>query len=228
MGIATEKRSPSAHGTGGAVSILSYAVIIRAVTSTALLLLVVAVTLIGPLPARAQSDVDPIVPIIGPDQDREFEKRAQALEKNLICPICPGETLDQSFVQISQDMKRILREKLLTGQDEQQIKDFFVARYGVGVLASPPRSGFNLVTWIVPPVGVAVGVVVLILVMRQMRRGNHAPVAAGVGGPVSETELVDYLAEVDRDLSLGGAASDDPASPENEAETTPGDRSSGD
>ena len=100
---------------------MTYAVIIRAFTSTALLLLVVALPLIGPLPARAQSDADPIVPIIGPDQDREFEKRAQALEKNLICPICPGETLDQSFVQISQDMKRILREKLLEGQDEQQI-----------------------------------------------------------------------------------------------------------
>ncbi|MCH7594311.1 MAG: hypothetical protein IIB27_07360, partial [Chloroflexi bacterium] len=90
------------------------------------------------------------------------------------------------------------------------------------------RSGFNLVTWIVPPVGVAAGVVVLILVMRQMRRGNSAPVAAGVGGPVSENELADYLAEVDRDLSLGGAESNDPASPENEAETPPDDRSSGD
>lgn len=207
----------------GAVSILSYAVIIRTITVTALLLLVGSLPFIAPLPAHAQSPTDPTEPIIGPDQDREFEKRAQSLERNLICPICPGETLDQSFVQISQDMKRILREKLLEGQDEQQIKDFFVARYGVSVLAAPPRSGFNLVTWLVPPAGVAVGVVVLILVMRQMRRGSPAPVAAGVGGPASENELSDYLAEVDRDLSLDDPGSQGPSSPEEEhGESEPG------
>jgi cytochrome c-type biogenesis protein CcmH len=166
------------------------------------------------------SDAPPTV-TIGPDQDREFEKRAQGLEKSLICPICPGETLDQSFVQISQDMKRILREKLLEGQDEDQIKDFFVARYGTSVLAAPPRSGFNLVTWLVPPAGVAVGIVLLIVVMRQMRRGSGTVVAAGVGGSVpddgEEGELSDYLAEVDRDLSLG----DD--SPDHEQDDEPDD-----
>jgi cytochrome c-type biogenesis protein CcmH len=154
---------------------------------------------------------------IGPDQDREFEKRAQSLEKQLICPICPGETLDQSFVQISQDMKRILREKLQEGEDEGQIKDFFVARYGTSVLAAPPRSGFNLVTWIVPPIGIALGVVGLFFVMRQMRRSGANPVAAGVGGMIPDDpaggDLDDYLAEVDRDLALddspGGVRGDD-------------------
>ena len=183
------------------------------------LLPVVALLVIGPATAHAQAGdgqiVDgPATPNIGPDQDREFEKRAQSLEKNLICPICPGETLDQSFVQISQDMKRILREKLLEGQDEQQIKDFFVARYGVGVLASPPRSGFNLVTWVVPPAGVAIGGVALFFVMRQMRRGSPGPVAAGVGGPAVKNELADYLAEVDRDLSLDDPEAQDASSSE--------------
>lgn len=216
---------------------LSYAVIIRSISVTGLLLLTVALPLARPAAVHAQSDNDPGPPtsFIGPDQDREFEKRAQSLEKNLICPICPGETLDQSFVQISQDMKRILREKLMEGQDEQEIKDFFVARYGVSVLASPPRSGFNLVTWIVPPIGVAAGLVVLVLVMRRMRSGNMEPVAAGIGGPATENELADYLAEVDQDLSLGGseardreAQKNDPG--QNEYETTPdepADRSAG-
>ncbi len=152
---------------------------------------------------------------IGPEQDRELEKRAQGLETQLICPICPGETLDQSFVQISQEMKRIIRVKLQEGQDEDQIKDYFVARYPeVGILAAPPRSGFNLVTWIAPPLGVALGIVLLVLVMRQMRRGNADPVAAGVGGPVRDADLSDYLAEVDRDLSLNNPG---PPTPDDDA-----------
>ncbi|MCX8250729.1 MAG: cytochrome c-type biogenesis protein CcmH [Dehalococcoidia bacterium] len=200
---------------------MSYAVIIRTISIVALLL-AVTFPLFDSALAHAQSgdttgkDVLPAI-TIGPDQDRDFEKRAQSLEKQLICPICPGETLDQSFVQISQDMKRILREKLQAGQDEGQIKEFFAARYGTSVLAAPPRTGFNLVTWIVPPIGIALGVVGLFFVMRQMRRGSVNPVAAGVGGMISgdsvDGELDDYLAEVDRDLatddSLDGDQCDD-------------------
>ena len=189
---------------------MSYTVIIRTLPIV-VLLFAVTFPLFDGVSVHAQSggstgnDVSPEI-TIGPDQDRDFEKRAQSLEKQLICPICPGETLDQSFVQISQDMKRILREKLQEGQDEGQIKEFFVARYGTSVLAAPPRTGFNLVTWIVPPVGIALGVVGLFFVMRQMRRGSANPVAAGVGGMIPGDsvggELDDYLAEVDRDLAI--------------------------
>jgi cytochrome c-type biogenesis protein CcmH len=190
---------------------LSYAVIFRTISITALLL-VAGLPLFSQPVAHAQVGDGTVTPdgpapltvTTGPEQDRELEKRAQGLETQLICPICPGETLDQSFVQISQDMKRILREKLLEGQDEDQIKDFFVDRYGPSVLAAPPRSGFNLVTWVVPPAAVALGIILLAFVMRGMRRGDADPVAAGVGGPVTEGDLSDYLAEVDRDLSLGG------------------------
>jgi cytochrome c-type biogenesis protein CcmH len=190
---------------------LSYAVIIRTISIAALLLAVTFPLLFDGVSVHAQSgdatgnDGSSGI-TIGPDQDREFEKRAQSLEKQLICPICPGETLDQSFVQISQDMKRILREKLQEGEDEGQIKEFFVARYGTSVLAAPPRTGFNLVTWIVPPIGIALGVVGLFFVMRQMRRGSVNPVAAGVGGMIPGDsvggDLDDYLAEVDRDLAI--------------------------
>lgn len=189
---------------------MSYAVIIRTIPIVALLL-ALTFPLFDGVSVRAQTgdatgnDVSPGF-TIGPDQDRAFEKRAQSLEKQLICPICPGETLDQSFVQISQDMKRILREKLQEGQNEGQIKEFFVARYGTSVLAAPPRTGFNLVTWIVPPIGIALGVVGLFFVMRQMRRGSVNPVAGGVVAMVPvdsvDGELDDYLAEVDRDLAI--------------------------
>ncbi|MDA1258347.1 MAG: cytochrome c-type biogenesis protein CcmH [Chloroflexi bacterium] len=193
---------------------MSYASIIRTILVTASLFVILAVArpLTGPTPAHAQSNGDPPAPVIGPGQDREFEKRAQSLETQLICPICPGETLDQSFVQISQDMKRILREKLLEGEDEGQIKDFFVARYGVGVLASPPRSGFNLVTWVVPPIGVAAGVVALFFVLRQMRRSDVTTMPTGAPGTMNDEDLSGYLDEVDRDLSLENAEANYPPS----------------
>ena len=68
--------------------------------------------------------------------DLTIEERAQGLDKQLICPICPTETIDQSQVQLAKQMKNIVRERLNEGASEQEILDFFVSRYGEDVLAA--------------------------------------------------------------------------------------------
>ena len=54
-----------------------------------------------------------------------IEERAQALDKQLICPICPTETLDQSQVQLAKQMKDMVRERLNGGASEKEILDLF-------------------------------------------------------------------------------------------------------
>ena len=51
-------------------------------------------------------------------EQRTVEERGNALDKQLICPICPGETIDQAQVQIAKDMRKIVREKLAAGEAE--------------------------------------------------------------------------------------------------------------
>ena len=64
-------------------------------------------------------------------------------------------------------------------ESEEEIFDFFVDRYGTSVLAQPPKSGFNLTVWIVPPL-ILLGGVALALVVREMRRGRSTFGRAGV------------------------------------------------
>ena len=71
-------------------------------------------------------------------------------------------------------------------------------RYGPSVLAEPPRSGYNLIAWIVPPVVVIGALVGGFFTLRAMRRPAGDEVAHSGGGD----ELDPYLAAVDRDLSL--------------------------
>ena len=147
-------------------------------------------------------------------EQRTVEERGNALDRQLICPICPGETIDQAQVQIAKDMRKIVREKLANGEDEAEIKDFFVARYGVSVLASPPASGFNLLIWIVPPVGLAGALGALYLILREMRRRGPVPVVAG-GNAALDTAgetLAPYLEAVDREMRQSEAVPD----PEND------------
>jgi len=98
-----------------------------------------------------------------------LERRAQQLNKVIMCPVCPGESIDQSQNELAVKMRAIVMEKLEQGWTEDQIKAYFVQGYGTSVLLEPPRKGFSLVVWILPPVGVLGAALALFMTMRLMR-----------------------------------------------------------
>tara|TARA_Y100001970_G_C14250795_1_gene871701 strand:+ start:1758 stop:2174 length:417 start_codon:yes stop_codon:yes gene_type:complete len=85
------------------------------------------------------------------------EEIAQRIDRTLMCPVCPAETLDQSQSELAKQMKSVIRIQLSEGKTDQEIIDYFIQRYGEEVLASPPKSGSTLIAWITP-------VIVLILI----------------------------------------------------------------
>ncbi len=103
----------------------------------------------------------------------EAERRASALNKAIMCPVCPGESIDQSQNALAAQMRAIVDEKLAEGWSEQQIKDFFVERYGPSVLLEPPSAGFGIAAWIVPPFAFALAIASLLLTLRWMRRSSE-------------------------------------------------------
>ena len=88
-----------------------------------------------------------------PDEISELDSRTNALNKSIMCPVCPGESIDQSQNELAGHMRRIVREQLEIGKTDSQIREYFVERYGPVVLLEPSTSGIGLIAWIVPPVG---------------------------------------------------------------------------
>ncbi len=66
-------------------------------------------------------------------------------------------------------MREVVREKLAEGQRDEEIKGFFVQRYGPSVLMAPPLQGFHLVAWVVPPAAVLLALGGLLLVLRRLQ-----------------------------------------------------------
>ena len=129
------------------------------------------------------------------------EAEAQSIDRMLICPVCPAETIDQAQVELSKQMRRIVREMLSQGADRDEILDFFVDRYGTEVLAAPPKSGANLVVWVLPVVGVMAGLGVVFVVLRSMASQRVAETATG---PMMGDDLAPYLEAIDREMLLPG------------------------
>ena len=128
----------------------------------------------------------------------EMEEVAQGIDQSLMCPICPSETIDQSQVQLAGQMRDIVREKLAAGESRDEILQFFVDRYGTAVLAEPPKSGFNLLVWIAPPVALMAGGAVLFAVLRAMRRPRDSDALEDERS--DDAGLEPYLSAVDREI----------------------------
>ena len=133
-----------------------------------------------------------------------LEERARALDRQLMCPVCPGSTIDQSSTQVSKEMRRLVREKLEAGESEHQIKDYFVGRYGLFILAAPPRAGFNILVWAIPGVVLTAGAAAAVLILRAMRRPARVRQVRGCDGArnlqPSDAHLARFLHLVDADL----------------------------
>ncbi len=135
------------------------------------------------------------------------EAEAQSIDRMLICPVCPAESIDQAQVPLARQMRQQVREMLAAGSSRQEILNWFADRYGPGVLAAPPKTGVNLLAWTLPVVGVLAALAVGGLSLRAMTGRRRDTVTAKESTAVSEGELEPYLAAVDRSLSLSDGES---------------------
>jgi cytochrome c-type biogenesis protein CcmH len=118
---------------------------------------------------------------------------AADLEAELVCPVCET-TLDQSNAPVAERMKLYIRERIAAGDTEQEIKDALVREFGPGVLATPEKSGFGLLAWLVPLAVLAVGAVVVGLLIRTWSRArDRAPEDASLD-PELERRVDEELA----------------------------------
>lgn len=104
------------------------------------------------------------------------EGRARTLQRELRCPLCQGQSLDESNAKIAQDLRILIRERIAAGQSDDQIKEFLVERYGDFILMSPPVRGDTAFLWFGPALVLLLGAgLVATIVMRANRRAAIEP-----------------------------------------------------
>ena len=143
----------------------------------------------------------------GSDDNLGVDALAQEINQSVLCPVCPGESIDQSQHPLAVQMRRLVIEKLKQGWTGDQIRSHFVDGYGPSVLLDPPRSGINLAVWIVPPIVAVVTMALFFLVLRSMVGSRKDK--DGLGDLDGE-ERAFYIAQVEAVQTTG-----DPTDPEN-------------
>lgn len=91
---------------------------------------------------------------VQPDEvlaDPVLEARAREISRDLRCPVCQGEAIDDSNAPISRDLRLLVRERLMEGDSDDEVVNHIVARYGEFVLFNPRATGSGLVLWLAGP-----------------------------------------------------------------------------
>jgi cytochrome c-type biogenesis protein CcmH len=116
------------------------------------------------------------------------------LEAEIVCPTCKT-TLDQSNAPIAVRMKAYIRARIAAGDSAAEIKSQLVDQFGPGVLAEPPKRGFDLLAWLLPLGAGAVGAVVVgaLAVTWSKRRGAADDTSVGDLDPELEQRLDEEL-----------------------------------
>jgi cytochrome c-type biogenesis protein CcmH len=107
---------------------------------------------------------------VQPDEmlaDPVLEARAREISRDIRCPVCQGETIDDSNAPIARDLRIIIRERLVAGDSDQAVVDYIVDRYGEGVLFNPPAEGANLILWLAGPALLLAGIGVAMAAARR-------------------------------------------------------------
>ncbi len=139
----------------------------RAVVVAACLLFTVG----SGLPALAAGEQPDESTYVAPLANPVLEARAKALQKELRCLVCQGQSIDESNAPLAADLRRLIRQQMAAGQSDQEIKDFLVARYGAFVLMRPPVRQDTLFLWFGPMLLVFAGLgVVGVIIARSRQR----------------------------------------------------------
>jgi cytochrome c-type biogenesis protein CcmH len=114
------------------------------------------------------------------------EQTVHDVASQLRCVVCQSLSVADSPSETANQMRGIIRERLAAGESPEQIRAYFVEKYGDWILLSPPKSGFTLLVWVLPFVGLGIGLVLVAVLVRRWSRAPRAAVPAQLDPAVRE------------------------------------------
>ena len=102
-------------------------------------------------PARAISDPAEMLP------DPAQEARAEQVGRQLRCLVCQNESIEDSNADLARDLRRLVRQRIASGDTDRQATEWVVARYGDFVRLRPPMTLMTAALWGSPVIAVLAG-----------------------------------------------------------------------
>ncbi len=136
-----------------------------------------------------------------PQQTIDQEVRDVGLQ--LKCLTCQGENVADSPSVFAGGARTVIRQQVQSGKSEQQVMQYFVSRYGNGILLSPQWQGFQLLAWLVPIGMLLLGLILAYATLRTWRvqSSDNPAEQTGEQENLDDTDLKRYREQLERELT---------------------------
>lgn len=135
-------------------------------------------------------------------QDPSYDE-VNDVASQMNCPTCVGVNLADCRTQTCEQWRGQIADLLAEGYTEQEVLDYFEARYGTRVLLEPPAHGPTLILWVLPVVALLAGGIWLGLIMRKWNQAKPVTASVSTEPGLSASHVSDeYLEQVEQDLDL--------------------------
>lgn len=120
----------------------------------------------------------------------EVDQLSAEVAAELRCPVCRNQSVLESSSGLAREMQSVIRDRLASGETPEEVRAYFVGRYGDWILLKPEPKGINLLVYLLPAAALLFGGVLLYYRIRRWTRATApGPEAslAGLGVPDADT-----------------------------------------
>ncbi len=100
-----------------------------------------------------------LFPKLSFSEDLKLENK---INKNLRCLICQGQSIYDSQSDFAESMKIVVKQKINSGMNEEEIYSFFKTQYGEWILYDPQFNAKNFVLWLLPIIVFLAGGIIIL------------------------------------------------------------------
>jgi cytochrome c-type biogenesis protein CcmH len=140
------------------------------------------------------------VAVRGPEPARGIRQQTREVASTLRCPVCRDLSVEDSPSLVARQMRATIARRLRAGRSPDEIRDYFVSRFGSSVLLTPQGAGIDLLAWLIPVLLIAAGLMLVGGAVRTWsRRGNGAERAASEPSldPLDRIRLDEELRDIE-------------------------------
>lgn len=144
-----------------------------------------------------------------PAQPVDLEEQVRRIAAELRCPVCQNLSASDSPSELAQQMRAIILQQLKEGKSPDQIKAYFVSKYGEWVLLAPTAKGLGLLIWVLPFVALIAGIAFALFIVRRWSMKSDRPLISTVEPALIERVKREaaLVAPLSEDLEAGTARS---------------------
>jgi len=108
-----------------------------------------------------------LIPVSLHAESVDLEEQVRRIAAELRCPVCQALSVADSPSEMAQQMRAIIQQQLKEGKSPDEVKTYFISKYGEWIMLAPTAKGFSLLIWILPFVALGGGILFVVLIVRR-------------------------------------------------------------